>query len=342
VSRLAHDDVDPVGPVTFKISRRDRIAAVGSCFAQHIARTLTSEGFSYLVTEKGPADANYGIYPARFGNVYTPRQLLQLFDRAYGLFVPAEDVWTRPDGVIVDRFRPQIEPQGFGSVLDLQADCSKHFAAVRQMFETCDVLIFTLGLTEAWRSTIDGAIVPLAPGVVAAPTSSLSRYEFHNFTVAEMTADLAKFITRLRTVSPGARLILTVSPVALMATYEKRHVLASTTYSKSALRVVADTACRQFSDVDYFPSYEIITGPQARGRYFTADLREVTPEGVAHVMRLFSRHYLTGSALTGNAAIGEIRTSATGPENTSQSQELAELVKVMCDEVALDPNGGIR
>ena len=37
------------------------------------------------------APHGYGIYSARFGNIYTARQLLQLIQRAYGEFVPVED-----------------------------------------------------------------------------------------------------------------------------------------------------------------------------------------------------------------------------------------------------------
>ena len=85
-------EVDPVTDATFRISERDRVATAGSCFAQHIARTLVRLGFSYLVTERAPsrhagADeaGGYGVFPARFGNIYTARQLLQLFRRAYGV-----------------------------------------------------------------------------------------------------------------------------------------------------------------------------------------------------------------------------------------------------------------
>ena len=84
--------------------------------------------------------------------------------------------------------------------------------------------------------------------------------------------------------------------VALVATYEDTHVLPATVYSKSALRVVAEMATRAHDRVGYFPSYEIITGPQSRGAFFEDDLREVRPEGVAHVMSIFARHYLGGTA----------------------------------------------
>ena len=41
----------------------------------------------------------------------------------------------------------------------------------------------------------------------------------------------------------------------------------------------------------YFPAYEIVAGGFA-GDYFAPDRRSVTEEGVAHVMRVFSRHFL--------------------------------------------------
>jgi hypothetical protein len=101
--------------------------------------------------------------------------------------------------------------------------------------------------------------------------------------------------------------------VPLIATYENRHVLVSTTYSKSALRVVADAVSRNISGVDYFPSYEIIAGPQSRGRFFANDLRTVTPEGVEAVMDVFARHYLT------DAPQGGIRLWLLGRSSLSKS-----------------------
>ena len=54
------------------------------------------------------------------------------------------------------------------SVEELTEDRSRHLAAVRQMFETLDVFVFTLGLTESWEHVPDGAALPLAPGLPAA------------------------------------------------------------------------------------------------------------------------------------------------------------------------------
>ena len=234
--RAISEEIDPVVEAPFRIGQTAAIATAGSCFAQHISRVLDESGYRYLVTETQGAGA--GVFPARFGNIYTPRQLLQTFERAYATFRPVDQAWRRDDGAFVDPFRPRIDLEGFASAEAVEAARAGHLAAVREMFEACSVFIFTLGLTEAWVSTRDGAVFPLAPGVAGGEPGE--GYAFHNFTVEEMVADLRAFVRKLRVVNPTVSLILTVSPVPLVATYEPRHVLVSTTYSKAALRVAAD------------------------------------------------------------------------------------------------------
>ncbi len=317
-------------PPPFLIDRDDRVATAGSCFAQHIARTLSAQGFGYLVTEPGPAEDGYGLYPARFGNIYTVRQLRQTFQRAYGLFAPIDDAWRVGDHW-VDPFRPGVQAGGFAHREALIADRDSHMAAVRTMFETADVFIFTLGLTEAWMDARNGAVVPLAPGVVGAEAAEAG-YVFHNFTVQETIDDLLAFIDEVRLLSPALRIILTVSPVPLIATFEDRHVLQATTYSKSVLRVAAETARTLREGVVYFPSYEIVTGAHNRARFFEDDLRNVSPDGVSRVMAIFSRHFLSSED-------GVARPAQSFAPQESVRDHLAEhraLADVVCDEEAIE------
>jgi hypothetical protein len=293
-------EVDPVGSVPFQINSEDKVASIGSCFARHVSSRLQSAGLNYYVTEAKTPEMNaeeakrrsFGIYSARYGDVYTARQLIQLFDRAFGELQPTAKAWRRPDGRLVDPFRPMIEPDGYETEEEVENSRAQHLAAVRYLFETLDVLVFTLGLTEAWRLKRDGSLFPVAPGVVAGEWDP-SAYEFINFGADEIANDLEQLIRKMASVNPHAKLILTVSPVPLVATYENRHVLVSTTYSKSALRVAADMVCRKNRNALYFPSYEIITSHFSKGDYFAANLRSVTPSGVDHVMRLFLQHICT-------------------------------------------------
>lgn len=336
VASVASSEVDPVGKFDLKIDAETKVATAGSCFAQHISRSLRRAGFNYFVVEPGhpllpeaTREAhNYGVFSCRYGNIYTARQLLQLIYRAYGRFSPEEDTWVKAPDIVLDPFRPRVQPGGFISEAEMRADRAQHLAAVRRMFETLDVFVFTLGLTECWRSRSDGAVFPVCPGVEAGEFDP-EKHEFYNQPVEDVVADLVQFRQLLRKVNPGAQMILTVSPVPLIATAEpNQQVLSATTYSKSVLRVAAETLRRRFDDVHYFPAYEVITGAFNRGAYYAADLRNVLEDGVEHVMKLFMLHATTAGAV------------AQSPANAAAVGDylaLAErLIEVECDEVALD------
>jgi hypothetical protein len=334
VAELLPADFDPVVAFPFKITAGERIAAAGSCFAQHVARHLRLRGFEFLDTEPAhpllPTDTarefGYGLFSARFGNIYTSRQLLQLLRRAYGRFTPAEDIWEE-SGRYFDPFRPAIQPGGFATRQEYDADRSQHFAAVRRMFEQAEVFVFTFGLTECWVSLEDGAAYPACPGTVAGQFDP-SRHGFLNLDVEDVLADFTAFIAELRAVNPSIKFVLTVSPVPLAATAVDRHVWVSTTASKAALRVAAERLTR-LPGVAYFPSYEIITGPSSRGSYYAEDLRSMREEGVQHVMELFFRHACAQSA-----------TPTHAPAEVGQNAfltQMQDVVDTMCDESRLDP-----
>jgi hypothetical protein len=305
------------------------VATAGSCFAQHISNRLSKIGFDYFVTERGEhldepsrKALQYGVFSARYGNLYTARQLLQLMQECRGERTPAEAAWQREDGRWVDALRPQIAPDGYADEAQVRAERATHLGAVRTMFEQCDVFVFTLGLTEAWRSRIDGTVYPLAPGV-AGGAFDPAKHEFVNFDVIEVLADMEAFLAVLRSMNPRVRVVLTVSPVPLIATYEPRHVLVSTTCSKSVLRVVADMLYRRHPDyVEYFPSYEIITGNYNDSAYYEADYRGINALGVDHAMRCFLAHYTArGDAVK---PAGTIAIAAPAADD------------VVCDEEAID------
>jgi len=160
--RKAVSDVSPLEIADlyqprFPITRQTVIATAGSCFAQHIGNRLKTAGFSFLDAEPPPPllpealwrDFGYGMYSGRYGNVYSIRQLLQMFQRAYGLFTPSETVWEI-EGRFYDPFRPTVEPQGFVSAEEAKIMGAFHLASLRRILEEAEVIVFTFGLTEGW------------------------------------------------------------------------------------------------------------------------------------------------------------------------------------------------
>ncbi len=277
----------------FPITRMEKVATAGSCFAQHISTHLRARNFNVIDTEPPPpvlpeeAARKWGylLYSARFGNIYHVRQLLQLAQEAFGLFAPANAVWEK-DGRYYDALRPSIEPNGLESPEAVEVHRKSHLKHVRTMFVEADVFVFTMGLTEAWLDRQSGTTYPTAPGTIAG-TFNNDVYVFKNFGFEEILNDFIAFRTLVKEHNPNLKFVLTVSPVPLTATASDLHVLLATTYSKSILRAVVGELYQRHDDIDYFPSYEIITGPLARGAFFEENLRSVTNDGVNAVMQMF-------------------------------------------------------
>jgi hypothetical protein len=279
----------------FDIPAGTQIATAGSCFAQHIKRHMSVRGFEVLDLEPPPlglpADRQlaygFGLFSARYGNIYTVRQLLQLAKEALGLLQPAQVVWKKGER-FVDGLRPAVEPAGFADPEAVLLHRRSHLAKVKAMLERMNLMIFTLGLTEAWVDGADGVVYPTAPGTIAIPAGEAS-FEFSNFTTAQTIADFLEFRALVRAFNPSCRFLLTVSPVPLTATASTHHVLIASSYSKAALRAAAGELAAAHPDIDYFPSFELISAPVFKGAFFEANQRTVTPAGVQFVMDSFFR-----------------------------------------------------
>ncbi len=277
----------------FKIRRHQKIATAGSCFAQHFSRALIRRNCVFVDEEPAPdmlpvdlhKDFNYGIFSARYANIYTPRQMLQTLQRAMGLFDPVDDAWVK-NGKLLDPLRPMIEPAGYDDKQQLDDARNAHLAAVRRVFTKTKIFVFTLGLTEAWINKKDGMVYPMCPGTTGGEFDS-DTHGFHNFTFKETYDDLAYFIKLARETRPDMKFLLTVSPVPLTATASGQHVLAASVRSKSVLRAVCAEICDAFDFVDYFPSYEAISSHPFKGQFFEPDMRAVSQSGVDFAMDMF-------------------------------------------------------
>lgn len=312
-----------------RISDSTKFMTLGSCFAQNISRRLIARGYHWIDAEPAPdftSDAvkrayNYGIFSCRTGNIYTARMLRQWLEFAFELDQPKIPPMER-DGRLYDPYRQQIEPDGFASIEELEQSRLATFAALRRAFIDADVFIFTLGLTEAWTHQASGQEYSMCPGVIA-DSFNPEQVVFVNHGFREVFGDIRrsiKIINRAR--KRNIRVLLTVSPVPLTATASDYHVLHATTYSKSVLRAAAGEFAQIHTGIDYFPSYDLITAPISRGMHYASNMRQVTQDGIDHVMTHFfdAIRPSNASATTMNAEV-----DLEDPEED-----------LNCDEIVLD------
>ena len=285
----------------FDISTNAKIATAGSCFAQHVSRHLKKNGYNVLDVEPPPPSLpenmhqkfGFSMYSARYGNIYTVRQLLQLAQEVAGEWKPQNYIWKKNEK-FYDALRPAVEPEGLDSREEVIKHRHFHLSRVKKLFESLDLFIFTLGLTEMWVHKESGTVYPTAPGTLVGDFDE-QLYEYQNAQFSAIIGDFNLFQKVLKKIRVGKlfKCLLTVSPVPLTATASGKHVLPSTIYSKSTLRSVAGQLSANQAHIDYFPSYEIVTNPRMHSVAFADNLRSVRNETVQVVMEhFFSEHII--------------------------------------------------
>ena len=245
------------------IHRKTRVTAFGSCFADNICTHLASIGFSTSKQE------NNDIYVSSMGeglvNVYS---IAQQFKWALNGWLPPSNLWHGYDA----------EEYGLSEVIRLKT---------REVFLNTEVFILTFGLSEIWYDEITGGVFWRA---VPMKHYDAGRHKFRVCTFAETKESILDIIQLIKQPVPQAKLVMTLSPIPLIATFRQVSCITANSVSKSLLRAALDEALRELKaeirqDVYYFPAFEIIN--ECFPNRFVEDGRHLWPMIVPSVMRLF-------------------------------------------------------
>jgi len=232
------------------------VASMGSCFAREIRKVLLKEGYAYITEETdNPASVHASAAWERTYNTFSMRQI---FEYTFESFTPDLRWWTVPDsGRIQDPYRRILL---YDSLDEAEEDFEKHRLHSRRALERAEVLILTLGLTEIWEDRVDGSVICIPSGPYPKEGGDMGRYRFRVSRYPENLENLERIHTMMNRNNPGCKLLVTVSPVHLWATFrEDADVISASCNSKSTLRAVADEFVYSHDNVFYFPAYEIAT-----------------------------------------------------------------------------------
>jgi len=226
---------------------------------------------------------------AAWGIIFNNPSFRQLVERAFGLReVPrilwSSHAWEGDNGYYMDPFREEIK---FSSPEEYMANCDAHISAARDALTRAEVFIITLGLNEIWQFKMDGSVFSRSPWRIAP-----SFVEQRTLTVEENVAELELMLDILRRFNPNVKVIVSLSPVPLHATFlhERYHVVEANMHSKSVLRVAAQEFVEKSDEVYYLPSFELITfGIKDPWK---EDQRHVNPQAVTRVMEMFREMFV--------------------------------------------------
>lgn len=278
---------------TFTIQASDQLFAIGSCFARGVERALIARKMSVL-SAAPEFDSFQAVSSAVTGLGFTNKyNTFSILNELRWALDPAA---TFPAASIVDLgeglyFDPHTNPTLPMADRDETFRRRSILTQVNARTASCRVLFVTLGLVEVWRDIQEDIIINTTP-----PAEALARYpgryEFRVSNFGENMANLEQLHALLKSFGhPDVQIIVTVSPVPLMATFTQQDVVVANAFSKSLLRTAAQEWAFAHSNVNYFPSYEMVQN-SARDSAWLEDLRHVQGRLVNHIMDTFLKHYL--------------------------------------------------
>jgi tetratricopeptide (TPR) repeat protein len=121
-----------------------------------------------------------------------------------------------------------------------------------------DFVIYTLGVAPAFFNKASGRFTPHEADDFK-QFQFLAEHEYRTSTLEQNLANLREIHALLRKARPGVKLVITVSPVPLSATFEMSSAVVADCVSKSILRAAAHEFMKDAGEGTYYwPSFEMV------------------------------------------------------------------------------------
>jgi hypothetical protein len=277
----------------FRIPRGSRIFTIGSCFARNIEEKL---GKDFILPTRyfRVSKEEWAARPNGLLNEYNPGTMYQRI--TYAL-----EGKKLPDATIVKSKKgyDDLALLGGASVtLERARERRGQIDGIYAKLPSCQVVIITLGLVEAWFDRVHQVYLNRMPPhevMRREPT----RFLFRRMDLFEAYPLLEKAIAAL--VRRRKNVLLTVSPVPLQVTFSGHDAAVANEFSKSVLRVCAQRLADKYAQVDYFPSYEIVR--DAGSVAYLPDRVHVKDDVVGQIIQHMLAHYVDVPAMQRAAAL---------------------------------------
>lgn len=271
----------------FEFGNAASFFTIGSCFARNVENYLLKAGRA-LLSQMPPLPNEYFIEDGAamrsgYQNVYTPGSMLEIIKMAEG-HEPAAAIVGENDQYL-DLMTSGLHPLPLSEVQKIRSGLVQQY---RRLAEA-EVVLITLGYNEAWRHIPSDAYINRTPAHPILRRREKD-FEFAILDFAQTLGLLEEAVARLKTLSPKIRIIFTVSPVPLTATFSDRHIYVANQRSKATLLAAAHKLAERHAFVDYFPSYDIVMN-SAREVAFIEDGVHVRPKMVEYIMKNFFESY---------------------------------------------------
>ena len=252
----------------FNFGLRDSIFTIGSCFADEIGTELSQNKFKTSINT--------------LGVIYNPLSIHRALHYSLKAISPKEETYV-PQGGLWNNYEFH---SSFSAPTKEEATLKIKQAIItaHDFLSKTEVLMITYGTAWAFERIDNGELV--------ANCHKVDSKNFHKIlqAPAQIEESFHELYQELKSVKKSIKIILTVSPV--------RHIkdtLELNQVSKSVLRLACYNIQNKYSDVVYFPAYEIMIDDLRDYRFYEPDMIHPSHEAIEYIWDKFSNHYFDDS-----------------------------------------------
>ncbi len=253
---------------TLKVCLNDRFITIGSCFADVVG--------NYLRHFKIEVSAN------PFGTLYNPASIHKVLKYAiHNENAPEPNFLQNQDIHLNYDFHSEFSALEKEVLKNRLRDC---ILMTHQNLANANYLIITYGTAWVYERVDTGELVANCHKMPAKLfTKSL-------LTQKKIMESFDAFFYDLKKLNPNIKIILTVSPVRHL-----KDTLELNSVSKSILRTACHTLTETYSDVEYFPAYEIMMDDLRDYRFYKSDMIHPSEDAEEYIWQKFINTYIDDS-----------------------------------------------
>ncbi|RYY22304.1 MAG: GSCFA domain-containing protein [Chitinophagaceae bacterium] len=243
------------------IRHDQRIMLMGSCFTENIGKRLAALKFRTLANPNGiiydPVSITNSVVSYIGEKIYQPSDLILL-----------NDLWQS--------WQHHGSFSGSNATIVLeQINTSQKNA--HEFLKSADWVLITLG------SAFSYSLAETGDSVANCHKAQAKTFNKHLLSIEDIKSSLDTCIHRLFHFNPSLRIIFTVSPVRYI-----RDGLVENNLSKSRLIEVVQHLVKKFSQLYYFPAYELVIDVLRDYRFYKEDMVHPTDQAIDYVFDNFS------------------------------------------------------
>jgi len=253
-----------------KISFKDHIMTLGSCFAENIGRKMEDV---YFDTDINP-----------FGVLFNPVSIrnsieLLLQNRTFTI----DDIFE---------YKSMWQSFSHSSLFtdSTSEDCLKkinyRLNSASEFLKSTKVILITFGTAWVFEDKKSGRVVSNCHKL---PANEFTR---RRLTVDEIVDDYKILIQKVQAVSPNLQIIFSVSPIR-----HWKDGAHENNISKSTLLLAIDELQKENEKIHYFPAYEIQMDELRDYRFYAADMLHPSDVAIDYIWKRFSDTYFTSQTV---------------------------------------------